>query len=215
MSRRRRAIAFMLAALAAAAGAAALADRYGSTVAAGYGPLRTVVVTSGRLPPRPIDPGAASSLLVVRRVPERFAPADALASPGEAIGLVPAAGLPPGAYLSASLLRPRRPPATAARRLGRRRSPVEVTVAAAGALLAEGAAAPGTRVDVIVSGDPSGGGGARVAASAVPLLSLRAGPEGTAAGSSAGAVLGLRRREALRLIAAESEARRLTLLPLR
>jgi hypothetical protein len=204
----------MLAALAAAAGAAAIADRYGSTVARGYGPLRPVLVTSHRLPPRPIDPRVASSDLVVRRVPERFAPADALSSPAEALGLAPTSALAPGAYVSASLLRPppRRRPAS--RGLGGRRSPVELTVSGAGALLAEGAIQARARVDVVVSGDPLRGG-ARVAASAVPLLALRSAPEGEGPGAGAFATLGLERAEALRLIGAESQARRLTLLPVR
>lgn len=216
MSRRRRSIAFMLAALAAAAAAAALADRYGSRVARGYGPLRPVVVTRSRLPAGVIDPSAASSDLLVRRVPERFVPVDALASPAEALGLATSAPLPAGTYLAASLLRPPRRRAPTGPALSHSRSPVEVTVGGAGALLTSGTAPAGIRVDVIVSGDPAtGGGSARIAVSNVPLLALRPDAEGVGAGASAAATLGLTRRQALRLIAAESEARRLTLLPRR
>jgi hypothetical protein len=87
-------------------------------------------------------------------------------------------------------------------------------VGGAGALLAGGVAPAGAHVDVIVSGDPARGG-ARVAASSVPLLALRPGPDGEAPASTAAATLGLRRGEALRLIGAESQGRRLTLLPVR
>jgi hypothetical protein len=47
----------------------------------------------------------------------------------------------------------------------------------------------------------------------VPLLALRAAEEGAEPGASAAATLGLTRRQALRLIAAESFARKITLLP--
>lgn len=214
MSRRRRSIAFMLAALVAAAAAAGLANRYGSSLARGYGPLRPVVVTLRDLPARPIDARAVASDLSVRRVPERFAPVDALSSPAQALGLATAAPLPAGSYLSASLLRTPKRDSPARLGIGGSRSPVEIVVAGAGALLASGAAPPGTKVDVVVSGDPAtGAGSTRIAASAVPLLDLRPGPEGEGPGASAAATLGLTRRQALRLIAAESEARRLTLLP--
>jgi hypothetical protein len=51
-----------------------------------------------------------------------------------------------------------------------------------------------------------------VAAAAVPLLGLGAGPEGEVAGV-AEATLGLTRPQALRLIAAESFARQVTVMP--
>ena len=50
MSRRGRAIAFLLLALAAAGAAAAIAEGYGSRVTRGYGPLRPVVVVESALP---------------------------------------------------------------------------------------------------------------------------------------------------------------------
>lgn len=212
MSPRRRSVAFGLAALAAAAAAAAIADSYGSSVAGGYGPLRPVVVVRRSLPPDPIAESSVRSDFLVRRVPERFVPPDALSSPVEALGLVPAANLPAGSYLLASQLRPPRSRPTAGRALPGRRSAVEVTVSGAGGLLASGSPGEG-RVDVVVSGDPAvGGGHTRIAAFGVPLLSLRSGPEGAAPGASAAATLALTRKQALRLIAAESEARRMTLL---
>jgi hypothetical protein len=95
--------------------------------------------------------------------------------------------------------------------LGRR--PVEIAVGGAGALLSAGPAPGGAKVDVIVTSEPAGAGPGRtyVAAADVPLLALRPGPEG--ASGPAAATLALTRGQALKLIAAESFARRVTLLP--
>jgi hypothetical protein len=141
----------------------------------------------------------------------RFAPPGALAAPAEALGLVPAAAVPAGSYLLAAQLRP-----PGARRagptLGHGRRPVEIAVSGAGALTTMGAQPVGSRVDVVVTTEPSGSGGGRtyVAAAAVPLLGLVPG-EGEF--GEAIATLGLTRSQALRLIAAESFARRVTVIP--
>lgn len=215
MSRRGRALAFLLAALAAAAVAGALADGYGDSVARGYGVLRPVVVAAGRLPAGAvIEPGAALSRLELRRVPARFLPPGALADPAEAIGLVPAAEIPPGSYLLASQLRPPRQETGVGQGLGHGRQPVEIAVSGAEALLVGGAQPVGQRVDVVVTEEPSGSGPGRtyVAAAAVPLLALAPGAEEVGGEGGATATLGLTRGQALRLIAAESFARRVTLL---
>jgi len=215
MSRRARAIAFLLPALAAAAAAAAIAEGYGSSVADGYGPLRPVVVLATDLPPGTrIGPEEAGSALAVRRVPQRFAPPGALVSPGEAVGLVARAALPAGSYLLGPQLGPPRR-AGAPAGLGRGRRPVEIAVSGADALLAVGASPAGTRVDLVVTSEPRGPGPGRthVAAAAVPLLALRPGADGPEPGGLAAATLGLTRSQALRLIAAESFARKVTLLP--
>lgn len=215
MSRRARALAFVLAALIAAATAAAIADGYGASVARGYGELRTVLVVGARLKAgREIDPGQAAAL-EPRRIPARFVPPGALANPAEAIGLVPVATVPAGSYLLASQLRPPRPGPAGSFGLGRGRHPVEIAVSGAEALLVAETQPVGGRVDVVVTAEPSGSGPGRtyVAAAAVPLLALGPGADGAAAEGIAAATLGLTRRQALRLIAAESFARRLTLLP--
>jgi Flp pilus assembly protein CpaB len=215
VSRRGRSLAFVVAALLAAAAAAAIADSYGSSVARGYGRLHPVVIATDALAPRrPIEPRAAEADLEIRRVPARFLPPGALESPEEAIGLVPLGPVPAGSYLLASQLRPpraRRP----GRILGDGRRPVEIAVSGAGPLLAGGAPAPGTTVDVVVTGEPSGPGPGRtqVAAAAVPLLAIGPGAEGSEAAGAAEATLGLTRSQALRLIAAESFARAVTILP--
>jgi pilus assembly protein CpaB len=216
VSRRGRAVAFLLLALTAAAVAAGIADGYGSRVARGYGALRPVVVVSSDLPSRKaLSPERVSSDLEIRRVPRRFVPPGALTAPADAVGLVPQATIPAGSYLLGAQLRPpRRPPARAAG-LGPRLHPVEISVGGAGALLAAGPSALGTRVDVVVTTEPRGSGPGRayVAVAGVPLLSL--GPEAAAPGPGglAVATLGLSRPQALHLIAAESFARQLTLLP--
>jgi Flp pilus assembly protein CpaB len=216
VSRRARAIAFLLLALLSAALAAGIANGYGARVAEGYGPLRSVVVAARSLRAGAIlGPADLATALTLRRVPASFVPPTALDVATDALGLAPAAPIPAGSYLLAAQLRPphsgRRPGAA----LGPSRHPVEITVTGAEALFATGAAPHGSRVDVVVSTEPSGPGPGRtyVAASGVPLLSLGPGADGPGPGGASAATLGLTKAEALRLIAAESYARKLTLLP--
>ncbi len=214
MSRRARAIAFGLAALLAALVAGAIADGYGRSVARGYGALRPVVVAGATLPAgRPVAPDRARKDLEVRRVPARFVPTGALRDPGEALGLVPAAAIPAGAYLLAAQLRPPRP-AQPGPHLASGRRPVQIAVGGVAALAVGGEDPVGSRVDVVVTTEPPDGGAGRtyVAAAGVPLLALAAGPAGDAVGT-AEATLGLTRSQALRLIAAESFARQVTVMP--
>jgi Flp pilus assembly protein CpaB len=210
MSRRARSIAFLLAAGMAALCAAAIADGYGDRVARGYGELHPVLVVTADLPAgAAIDPGA----LEVRRVPDRFTPPGALRAPAEAFGLEAAALVPAGSYLLATQLRPRGAGEQSGPALGGGRRPVEIAVSGADALLVAGAQPVGAPVDVVVTTEPSGSGGGRtyVAAAGVPLLALAPGEDGE--GGTKAAILGLSREQALRLIAAESFARRLTVLP--
>jgi Flp pilus assembly protein CpaB len=213
MSRRGRAVAFLAAAGLAAIAAAAIADGYGESVARGYGELRPVVVAREDLHEgETMDAGVAAEGLEVRKVPVRFVPPAALADPGEAVGLVVAASVPAGSYLLAAQLRPPhgRPMASGLRR-GRRA--VEITVGGAGALSTFGVQPVGSKVDVVVTSEPDGSGNGRtyVAAAAVPLLALGAGGEGDP--GEANVTLGLSREQALRLLAAESFARRITVIP--
>lgn len=216
MSRRARAAVFLAGALLAAGLAAAIADGYGARIARGYGPLRPVVVVSrGLRPGEPLGSKEISAALEVRRVPVRFLPRDALGVPRDALGLAPVSAISPGSYLLASQLRlPGRHDRGIPALAGRRR-PVEISVSGAEALLATGASPRGTKVDVVVTSEPAGAGPGRtyVAAAGVPLLALGPGADGPGPGGSSAAILGLTRRQALRLIAAESFARKLTLLP--
>jgi len=215
MSRRRRALGFLLLAMLAAAAAAAIADGYGASAVRGYGQLRPVVVLSADIAAgRPIGPRQIDSDLERRRVPERFVPTDALAMPEEALGLVARAPLPAGSYLLGAQLEVAKGGGPGERHLGSGRRPVEIAVSGADALLSIGPTS-GSRVDVVVTTEPAGAGPGRtyVAAAGVPLLALRPGAEGPGPGATAAATLGLTKRQALRLIAAESFARKVTLLP--
>jgi Flp pilus assembly protein CpaB len=215
VSRRGRALAFVLAALLAAATAAAIADGYGASVARGYGELRPVVVVRDELQPgTAIDPRQAAAALELRRVPSRFVPPGALGDQAAAIGLAPTAAIPAGSYLLASQLREPRAAGAGALGLAPGRHPVEIAVGGAAALLLGGGEPVGQQVDVVVTTEPDGPGPGRtyVAAATVPLLALGPGAEGAGGEGLATATLGLTRAQALRLIAAESFARRLTLL---
>lgn len=216
MSRRGRAVAFLLLAALAAGAAAAIADGYGASLARGFGPLRPVVMVDANLAAgTPIGPEEVAAALVVRRVPKRFLPRGALASPTEALGLVAATRLPAGSYLLATQLRPPRAAGPLRAGLGGGRSPVEISVSGADALLVAGSDPVGAKVDVVVTSEPAGAGPGRtyVAARDVTLLALMPGLDGPGPGGTAAATLGLTRSQALRLIAAESFARELTLLP--
>ena len=127
---------------------------------------------------------------------------------------LPAVPVPAGSYLLAAQLRAPRARA-AGPRLGRGRRPVEIAVSGAGALIAFGGQPVGSKVDVVVTTEPSGSGNGHtyVAAPAVPLLGLAPAAEGSGETDSATATLGLTRAQALRLIAAESFARRVTVIP--
>ncbi len=214
MSRRARAVGFLALALLAAALAAGIASSYGSRVAFGYGPLRDVVVASGRLRAgKALGPRDVTGSLRRRRVPARFVPAGALRDPREALGLAPSTALPPGSYLLAGQLHPPSD-AGAAPAIGPRRRPVEIAVSGAEALLAHGTPSRGAKVDVVVTTEPDAGGPGRtyIAAAAVPLLALGPGADDPGLGGTSVATLALTKRQALRLIAAESFARKLTLL---
>lgn len=216
MSRRRRAAVFLLLALGAAGLGAILVEGYGSNVARGYGPLRPVVVLSaGVHGGKPLAPREIARALEVRRIPARFVPPGALVAPEEALGLVPRLSLVRGSYLLATELRPPGRHRAGRPGLGRGRRPVEISVSGADALRAARSGPARGKVDIVITTEPRGPGPGRtyVAAARVPLLALRPEADGPGAGGLAAATLGLTRAQALRLIAAESFARKLTLLP--
>ncbi len=213
MSRRARALVFLLAALICAALAAGVAGRYRSRVEARYGPLQPVVVAVAELPAgEPIGLGEARSGLTLRRIPARFVPQGALTTPAEALGRAPAVSIPAGSYLLAAQLtvpHPERPhPADVSDGL----RPVEVTVAGAEALTVAGGPPEGSSVDVVVSRQAGLGKGTRaqIAASGVRLLALRS-PASPGEGWSA--TLAVSEAQALALIGAESSGREIRLLP--
>jgi Flp pilus assembly protein CpaB len=225
MTRRGRALAFLAGALVCAGLAATLAGGYERSVSEQFGALRPVVVTETRLPARrPIEPRQAERALAVRRVPERFAPPGALASPAEAVGLEPAADLTPGDYVLAAQLAPPKRPGRDGPTVSRGLSPIEIEVTGAGALAAAAGGAQPTRVDVVVTSEPGPGGRGRtyVAAQGVELLALVEGgagspeddPLATAATPTVyTATLAVARPQALKLIQAENFARQVRLIP--
>ena len=211
---------FLLGAGACALLAALIVSRYGDGLAAQLGPLRPVVVASADLRGgRAIRPRDVASSLEQRRIPERFVAPDALVAPEEAIGRVPAAPIPAGSYVVASQLQVRQPERERRPDLGRGRSPVDIAVTGGGALLAAGGRLEGSKVDAVVTSERgvSGRGETVVAAEGVRLIALVEGAGGSSEGLPGPpqwtATLALTRREALRLIQAESFARQIRLLP--
>jgi Flp pilus assembly protein CpaB len=213
VSRRARAIAFLVAALICALLAATVAGRYRSRLDARYGPLRPVVVATSELAAgEPIGSDRAATALAVRRVPQRFVPPGALARPTDALGRAPGAPIPAGSYLLGAQLivpRPKEPPAQG---VGSGLRPVQVAVAGAEALTIDGGAPEGRPVDVVVSRQAGLGrsASAHIAASAVKLLALSA---PAAPGESWNATLAVTEQQALSLIAAQSAGREIRLLP--
>jgi pilus assembly protein CpaB len=226
VSRRARAAAFALAALACAGLAATVAGGYRADLESQLGPLRPAVVARARIPANHrLRPAAAAKLLEVRRIPERFAPADALAAPEQAVGLMLTAPIPAGGYLLAGQLRSARKRAgrhDRDSRLAAGRKPVQISVSGAEALAAAGGDPTGSRVDVIVTTEPGPGGGegrTYVAAADLRLLGLSQsadGGSGDLSGFASGdwtATLAVTKAQALRLIEAENFARQVRLIP--
>ena len=223
MRRRARAIAFAAGALVCAGLAAALTGAYHHDIQTELGPLRRVVVAAARIPGgQPVSEKGSGHLLVVRRVPARFAPPGALTEPEQAVGRAPAAAIPAGSYVIAAQLRDpntRHHPSDEPRLVAGRR-PVEISVTGAEALVAGRSDPAGSRVDVIVTTEPGPGGGpgrTYVAAKGVRLLGLvRSDGHGADYTNSDAdtwtATLGLTRSQALRLIQAESFARGVRLI---
>jgi Flp pilus assembly protein CpaB len=213
VSRRTRALVFLIAALACAALAATVAGRYRSRVEARYGPLRPVVVATAELPAgQPIGVERAGAALVVRRVPASFVPPGALVRPADAMGRAPGATIPAGSYVLGAQLAVPKADAPRAPGVGQGLRPVEVAVAGAQALTVGGAAPEGSHVDVVVSRQAGLGRSARahIAATAVRLLALQS-PGGP--GESWSATLAVTEQQALDLIGALSAGREIRLLP--
>ncbi|MBN8868761.1 MAG: hypothetical protein J0H66_02660 [Solirubrobacterales bacterium] len=209
MSRRRRALVMLLAAAGAALLAVTLVGGYSSSVAESYGELRPVVVLTRSLAPgQVISPRVAAGSFEIRQVPARFLPAAALSEPGQAVGMETVAPLPAGSYLTGPGLKapgndkPKRPAA------GKGRHAVELAVAGAGALSGLG------RVDVLITTDDDHGGGKTVvAARRVQLISIGRAGQSEAGPGLTEVTLGLTNQQAIRLVDAQTFARRITVLP--
>jgi pilus assembly protein CpaB len=213
VSRRARALAFLIAALVCAVLAATVAGRYRSRLEARYGPLRPVVVATAELAAgEPIGTDRARAALAVRRVPASFVPPGALTRPADALGRAPGATIPAGSYLLGAQLAVPQVKQPRAPGVGVGLRPVQVAVAGAEALTIGGLSPAGRRVDVVVSRQAGLGRSARahIAASAVKLLALAA-PAGP--GEPWNATLAVTEQQALSLIASQSAGREIRLLP--
>lgn len=213
MSRRARALSFLVAAVVCALLAATIAGRYRSRVEARYGPLQPVVVATSELPAgEPIGVDRVEAALSVRRVPARFVPPGSLARVADAIGRAPGAAIPAGSYVLGAQLELPQTDAPKSPGVGLGRRPVDVAVTGADALTVGGGAPEGRRVDVVVARQAGLGSSAsaRIAATAVKLLALRS-PAGP--GESWSATLAVTEQQALSLIGAQSAGREIRLLP--
>jgi Flp pilus assembly protein CpaB len=213
VSRRTRALLFLVAALVCALLAAMVAARYRSRVEARYGPLRPVVVSTAELPAgEPIAPERVASALAVRRVPASFVPPGALVHPADALGRAPGVVIPSGSYVLDAQLAVPHTGAPHAPGVGQGLRPVEVAVAGAEALTVGGGSPEGSRVDVVVSRQAGLGrsASARIAVTGVRLLALQS-PAGPGEGWSA--TLAVTEQQALALIGAQSAGREIRLLP--
>lgn len=171
--------------------------------------------------------------LVVREVPERFVPADAVRGVEEAVGAAPSARLARGAYVTVGALGGGEADSSRPGVLRRGERAVEVNVAGGSPLSESGG--PGSRVDVVVSTEPRNGSGRTfLALENVELLALggsgsggsggggqssggagsgAASDDGAAGRASATATLRVTLRQAVYLTAAENFAREVRLLP--
>jgi pilus assembly protein CpaB len=216
-ARRRRAAVLLALALASGGLAASQVRQRERSVEARVGPLVPVVVATRDLP---AESRLRRGALALRQVPASYAPPDALAGAAGIAGARTAAAVAAGSYLTAGHLQdpgPSRGQHGAG--LGRGERALEVAVSGGGALTG---AAPGARVDVIVSTERSDGAGRTfVALEDVELLGLSSGGEAAGfaheaergdAGATALATLRVTLRQAVYLTAAENFGRELRLL---
>jgi pilus assembly protein CpaB len=212
MSRRRRAALLLGLALVLGGLAAADVSRREAALARKLGPAVGVVVARQGLAP---GDRVAADHLAVRRVPARYAPAGALSSPGEAVGMRVAAAIPAGAYVTAGALGggagSSGGPGGPALRPGERVA--DLTAAGPADLVT-----PGGRVDVLVTRDPAHGGPGQTALALEDIEVLAAAPAEAGEGAGAGvarvrASLRVTVRQAVFLAAAQAFSREVRLLP--
>ena len=220
-ARRRRGAVLLALAVAAGGIASSRVERRERGIEAQVGaPVPVVVAAEDLRQGQRIGEKEAGGALAVQRVPERFAPPDALAAPEDAIGATLAAPVAAGGYVTAGALAAPGgdSPDGGGSALAPGQRAVQVAVAG-GEELAE--AGPGALVDVLVTSERAEGRGRTyLALEAVQLLSARPGGDsGTPAEGAEGAAgttlatLRVTLRQAVYLAAAQSFAREIRLLP--
>jgi pilus assembly protein CpaB len=214
-ARRRRGAVLIALALAAGGLASSRVERRERGIESQVGaPVPVVVATADLRQGQRIGAKQASGALAIRQVPERFAPADALADPRDAVGATLAAPVAAGGYLTAgALAAPSADGAEPGAALAPGQRAVEVAVAGGEELTGAG---PGALVDVVVTTERGEGRGRTyLALERVELLGARPGGDGAAAEDGRPAALATLRvtlRQAVFLAAAQSFAREIRLL---
>src|SRR4051794_10329744 len=211
-ARRRRAVLLLALAIVAGGISASRVSGRAADIEAQVGSLVPVLVA--RQDVAAVDRVSAGSL-AIRQVPQRFVPADALSAPEQAVGRRAGAPVAAGGYLTAGTFASAGAAAGEPALLARGQRTIEIPVAGGQALVD---AAPGARVDVLVTTETrSGGGRTFLALQDVELLGVRPADdarsaEGAAARASALATLRVNLRQAVYLTAAQSFAREVRLL---
>ena len=214
-ARRRRGAVLLALAVAAGGLASSRVERRERSIEGRVGaPVPVVVAAADLRQGRRISEGDAAHALAVRDVPARFAPPDALGDPAEAVGATLAAPVAAGGYVTAGALAA---PGDDAGGEGVALAPgqraIEIVVAGGQDLAS---AAPGARVDVLVTTEHGEGRGRTyLALESVELLATAPGPEGPQAGDGRPRTLATLRvtlRQAVYLAAAQSFAREVRLL---
>ena len=213
VARRRRGAALALVAIGfGTVAAAGVRDRMADVESRTGAPVPVVVAARELQEGVRLDKRRIARALTVRSVPERYAPRDALSSPGQALGLEPAVPVPLGAYMTAPMLRDPRARAVPAAPVRRGQRLVEIAVSGGAELAAGGVPA---RVDVLVTTEGrSGGGRTFVALEDIELVSARPADAASADTSPADTLATLRvdARAAVFLTAAQNFAREVRLL---
>jgi len=205
---RRRALLLLTLAVLSGTLAAASVRRREAALTRALGPEALVLVTRA-----PVAAGAmpASARPLLRTLPRRYAPPDAVAGAARLLGTRMAVALPAGSILTASVLRADRAAGPEAA-LGRGERVADV--------VAHGdprALVPGARVDVLVTrdGDGTRAGTTVLALADVEVLATRRAPSdagGADGGARVVASLRVRVRDAVYLAAAQAFARDVRLL---
>jgi pilus assembly protein CpaB len=206
---RRRALGLLALALLLGALAAASVQRREAALARALGPGVRVLVTRA-----PVAAGAApaSARPLLRALPRRYAPPDAIASAARLLGARTAVALPAGSILTASVLRSDGAAAGPEAALGPGERAAEVVAHGDPRTIV-----PGARVDVLVTRDGDGGrpGTTVLALADVEVLATRrarSAADDDDGGARVVASLRVRVRDAVYLAAAQAFARDLRLL---